>query len=102
MSPVQRRVKTVIDANGESVTVDGSSVSAISVLLSPSQVRTYLSDAAIGTHSSDRPFTALYVPFDVTVATGDAALVGGLGLTVTKVIDLRHRGETVSRLLVCA
>jgi hypothetical protein len=91
-------MKAAIKRYGEAFMVGGSERRGIVATLSPNRARTYLSDLAVD--GALRPIRSVYVAFDDPTLEGDSVTWLGEVYAVARAVALRHRGETVARLLV--
>lgn len=94
MTALQARFRGVVARFGE--TVGGGA--AVVAPLSPSQARTYASDAEI--EAAGRPLWLAYAAHDHPATEGSTVTWGARTLTVKRALDVRFAGTTVARQLV--
>lgn len=98
MTPMQRRFKGTVSRLGETFTIGGSPHVGIFGILSPGVAARYVTGSVLD--AAARPIRSSYVAFDDTATPGSSAVYEGATFTVQKVLAIRHRGETVAKLLV--
>lgn len=98
MTPLQARVKAVVERLGDSFTVGATSGKALVSVLTADQAQTVLTAAEIG--AAAMPIRAFHVPFDDATAVGASLTWNGTVLTVKRALDVRLRDLAVFRLLI--
>jgi len=98
MTVLQSRFKGIVDRLGETFVILGSPHRGVIGILSPAVAARYVSGSVID--AAARPIRSVYVAHDDNSAVGNSATWDGATFTVQKVIPIRHRGETVAKLLV--
>ncbi|HRF61143.1 MAG TPA: hypothetical protein PLH94_14665 [Fimbriimonadaceae bacterium] len=100
MTALQLRVRNAIRNVGDGFKVGLVSGVGVFSVVSPGYASRYLTDVQLDTLA--RPLRIATVPFDDATTAGATVEWNSLNLTVQKVVDIRHRGQTIARTLVLA
>ena len=96
MTPLQARFQAVIQALGDEFTTGGAT--RIGLLTLSRRFRDHLPDWEV--EAANRPIRALYVPYDDPTPLGAGVTTASSAWIVKKVTPLRHRNETVAKILI--
>lgn len=100
MTALQLRVRNAIRNAGETFEVGMTTGVGVFSLVSPGYASRFLTELELD--SLARPLRVAAVPFDDGTTVGSTVEWNGLDFSVEKVVEIRHRGQTIAKTLVLA